>query len=118
MVRISFFRSQPFLRKSAARASSSSGLRRRVGGADVVHRIDDAATHQVGPDAVDDHLREVRILGLVTHSASTSRGSCSGSRSSGWPSSGVGVITSPVIGCFTPAELSPPRRRRPTVPSP
>ena len=36
---------------------------RRVGGAQVVHRLDQPAAHQVGPDAIDDHPGEVRVVG-------------------------------------------------------
>ena len=48
--------------RSLARASSSSGLRRRIGDAHVVERIDDAPAEEVGPVAVGDGPGEERVL--------------------------------------------------------
>ena len=79
---------------------------RRVGGAEVVHRIDDPSAHQVGPDAVDDDFGEVRVLGRGHPVGEGLAGVGVGVVAAGAvPKSGLGGRTSPVSGCLTVPDL-------------
>ena len=77
----------------------------RIGRADIVHRIDDAAAEEVAPHAVDGGFREERIVlrgqplgvGQAAAAASVGTGAAAGNVAGRM---NLGFITRPSLGCF------------------